>query len=74
MISADGDKVGSVKEIFVDEATGQITHFLVSKGILFKEEKLVPAWWIERLSDTSARLAVDADLLDRLPDYQSEHV
>lgn len=70
VISADGEKVGSVEQIFVDSETNQTTHFLISSGVLFKERKLVPIHWVQNILEDAIHLAVSSRLLNNLPDYK----
>jgi uncharacterized protein YrrD len=49
-----------------------VTHFVIGKGFLLREHKLVPALWASSMDDDKIRLSVDASLFDRLPDYTPE--
>ena len=71
MISSDDEHVGDVERLFVDPDSNRATHFLVSQGLLFKEQKLVPADWVRSVEEDKVRLAVPSRLLERLPDYES---
>ncbi len=72
VVSADGEHVGDVEELFVDDESHMVTHFLVSQGTFFKDRKLVPANWIRSVSEDQVRLNVASELLKRLPDYETE--
>jgi uncharacterized protein YrrD len=67
VISADGDHIGDVEHVLVDPDSNQATHFLISKGLLLKEKKLVPADWISRVTEEKVYLAVGSRLVDQLP-------
>ena len=71
VISSDDEHVGDVERLFVDPDSNRATHFLVSQGLLFKEQKLVPADWVRSVEEDKVRLAVPSRLLERLPDYES---
>ncbi len=71
VVSSDDKQVGDVERLFVDAETNQATHFLISKGLLFKERKLIPAHWIKSVEEDKVRLTVPAGLLERLPSYKS---
>ena len=47
-------------------------HFVIGKGLLLREHKLVPAAWAERVTDDKVYLSVKAGLFDRLPDYHRD--
>lgn len=70
--SADHHHVGDVERVFTDSATDTVTHFLISRGLLFKKHKLIPARWITDIRDDRVVLAVQKDVLERLPDYAED--
>jgi sporulation protein YlmC with PRC-barrel domain len=70
VISSDSRHIGNVEKVFVDPQSRRATHFLVSKGILFKEQKLVPIDWVDQVDEDSVYLVVDKALAERLPDYK----
>lgn len=42
IITADGDKVGSIERIVLDPKTKEVSHIVIEKGLLLKESKVVP--------------------------------
>jgi len=73
VISADEEHIGNVEQVIADSATNTVTHFVVGKGFLLKEHKLVPAQWVDKVEeDDKIYLSVDARLFERLPDYQAQ--
>ena len=70
--SKDGQHVGNVEEVYVDKEDNRATHILVSAGILFKEQKLLPVTWISEIDEHEVHLSVDADFLNRVPYHQPE--
>ncbi len=71
VISSDGKHVGDVERLFVNAESNKATHFLISKGLLFKEQKLIPAHWIKSVEENKVNLAVPSRFLERLPAYES---
>lgn len=69
IVSADGDHVGDVEEFFVDDETDRATHLLISEGLLFKKKRVIPTYWIASADDDEIRLAVNADVVDAVPEY-----
>ena len=69
VISADGERVGDVQEVFVDEEDDSITHLLISRGFLFKEERFVPVSWIDGIWEDAVHLSVESSLLSELRPY-----
>jgi uncharacterized protein YrrD len=69
VISTDGETVGSLEELFVDPQSGRATHMLVAKGLVTKERKAVPTWWISLVLGDEVHLSISADFVERLPDF-----
>jgi uncharacterized protein YrrD len=63
-------KVGDVVEILTRPGDNQLSHFVVSQGILKHHRRLVPAEWIDELTESEVHLVVGADFLESaLPEY-----
>jgi uncharacterized protein YrrD len=69
VIGSNGEKVGSVARVLTDPVSNRITHFVISRGWLFTEEKLVPVNWVSDVAENEVRLAVGAEVLERVPEY-----
>jgi uncharacterized protein YrrD len=69
VISADGEHVGKVERVLVDPRDDRATHFIISKGLLFKENKLIPMSWVRDVGEDQVTLAVGSRFLQELPDY-----
>lgn len=72
VVDSQGERVGSVKRIFTNEDTGQVTHLLIAEGWLFKEERLLPFDWVKTVGEDEVQLYVKTDVLNRLPAHQHE--
>jgi uncharacterized protein YrrD len=72
VISSDDKHIGNVEQVIANSETNHVTHFVVGKGFLLKEHKLVPAQWITSVDEGKVYLSVEARLFDRLPDYQPQ--
>ena len=70
VISADEKHIGNVEQVIADSESNNVTHFVVEKGFLLKEHKLVPAFWVTKVDEEKIYLSVEARLFERLPDYQ----
>lgn len=68
IISQDDQHVGDVSE--VKTSGDKATHLVISQGLLFKSHKLIPVDWISEVDDNEVHLAVTANMLKTLPDYQ----
>lgn len=71
VVGLDGERVGNIEEMIVEPQTDQVTHFVISKGILFTEDKLVPSTWVKRYDDDRVKLLVDSNIVEQLPEYES---
>ncbi len=72
VFSVDGHYLGDVEKLFVDTKSHKATHFLITKGIFFKESKLIPSDWVETMDEDDVRLTMKEEVLEKLPDYSKE--
>ena len=59
VVGADGEKVGSIEEVFVDEH-GQINGFLVKKGFIFTHDVRIPMDWVREVNGDTVHLSISA--------------
>jgi len=69
VLSADDKHIGDVEQVVTNSESNTITHFVIGKGFLLKEHKLVPASWVDSVDDDKIWLSVESSLFDRLPNY-----
>lgn len=67
----DGDPIGEVKQIIADPASHDVTHFAISRGVIFETEKLIPVQWVDSIEDGKVNLAVEKEVIQQLPEYKS---
>jgi len=72
VISRDEKHIGNVEQVIANSETNHVTHFVVGKGFLLKEHKLVPANWISKVDEDKIYLSVEARIFDRLPEFRPE--
>jgi sporulation protein YlmC with PRC-barrel domain len=70
VVGMDGERVGDVKELIYESSTVEITHLVISEGILFSEEKLIPVSWVTDYDRNQVQLVVASDLVEQLPEYK----
>lgn len=70
--SKDGDHVGDVHSVHIDSETNRVTHFVISQGLVFKDYKLIPRFWISEVNDDGIIVGVETDQLKKLPEYDLE--
>jgi uncharacterized protein YrrD len=71
VISTDDEHVGDVARIFADSRSDRLTHLLISKGLLFTRDKLVPVAWVKSANADEVHLAVTSNALKNLPEYEN---
>lgn len=68
-----GDKIGNIDRIVIDPTSKKVTHLVAEKGILFKQDKLIPLDLVHEAKEDKVVLSGDVDNLDALPDFEEEH-
>ena len=70
VFDVDGEHVGDVDEIIMAPQSDKITHFVISKGFMFREERLIPANWVQNYGDDQLKLVVDSTIIQELPELE----
>jgi uncharacterized protein YrrD len=71
VVARDGNEVGHVAQVLTSTPADQVSHFLIVKGLLAKEQRLIPVDWVEGLADDEVQLAVDSSAVEKLPLVES---
>ncbi|MHB8620677.1 MAG: PRC-barrel domain-containing protein [Chloroflexota bacterium] len=66
VVTRDGEKIGEVANLVVDEVTKRASRLVVRRGILFTEDVELPGPWIESFDDHSVMLRVDKQAVEDL--------
>jgi len=69
VISKDGVNIGKVERVVVDPEGNHATHIVVSRGLINKENKQIPAYWIENITEEKVHLAIASNIFERLPEH-----
>jgi hypothetical protein len=72
VVSSEGDHVGDVERVYVQEEEQRVTHVLISKGLISKTRKLIPSMWVERVSEDEVRLSISKNFVEGLPEYSPQ--
>ena len=72
VLDRDGEKLGSVERVIVDQDEDRVTHLVVSRGLLSKEHKLIPTLWITDVMEDEVHLSINSNLFERLPEHELE--
>ncbi len=71
VITADNQDMGHIEKVLTDVGTDRMTFFVIEKGLLHKEHKLIPSQWISQVNDEEVRLAVNASQIEQLKPYEA---
>jgi uncharacterized protein YrrD len=66
VITADEKHVGNVERVLADPSVDQVTHLLMTQGLLMKEQKLIPITWVTTLGEDTVHLRVKEDVIAAL--------
>lgn len=72
VFGSDGEKVGTVERVVVDSNTKQIHKFIVHRGFLTHDDKLVDIDMVSAQDADGLRLDLTSDEVNELPDYVEE--
>lgn len=70
VICMDREEVGTVERVIVDPTEKVATHIVVGQGLLSKEYKLVPTFWIADVKEDEVSLLVSLKTLMSLPEHE----
>jgi uncharacterized protein YrrD len=73
VVTADGERVGTIDRVVLEPDTKEVTHLVVQKGFLFTEDKVVPMSLVGPATEDQVTLREDAGDLEKLPDFQESH-
>lgn len=68
VFTSDNEKVGEIDRVVIDPRTKKVTHVVISKGLLFKEDKVVPIDLVDSAKED--RVTLRSDTIDALPEFE----
>jgi hypothetical protein len=72
-VDPDGDKIGTIEDIFLDRQTGEPAWAAVKTGLFGLKHSLVPLRGAEPIDDDAVRLPVDKELVKDAPRIDPDH-
>ncbi len=66
VITAEGKHAGDLERVVADPQVDQVTHLLISKGMLAKEMKLIPIQWVTLFGEEEVQLGVNESTIEGL--------
>lgn len=73
VITADGDKLGTVDRVVLDPKSNQVTHLVVRKGFLLITDKVLPVEMIESSSKDKVVLKDGEEDFEELPQFKESY-
>jgi uncharacterized protein YrrD len=73
VFTRDGDEVGRIRRFVIDPATKEVTHVVVEKGWLLREDKVVPIKMIDSANAERVELNEQVEDYDLLPPFEETH-
>lgn len=70
VLSNDGEDIGNIERVIVDQDEEHATHLVVSRGLLSKEYKLIPTLWITNVMEDKVYLSIGSDMFEHLPEHE----
>ena len=70
VVAMDGQKVGSVQNMFVDPASHKPSRVIVRRGVLFSEDVEIPGDWVASVDDERVSLNVDKVTVEQLAKHK----
>ena len=64
VISVDGKHVGNVERVILNTGTKTATEVVISQGLFFKEEKIIPMNWVGDVDEDEIHLSVGSETLE----------
>lgn len=64
----DGRHLGSIADVFTEPKTFNVSHFLVSSGLIKKDKKIIPAAWVKDMVEETVQLHIKKQVFENLPD------
>jgi uncharacterized protein YrrD len=70
VVDREGETVGSIERILTDPLADRATHFVIERGFVLKDRKMIPMQWVDSLGEDTVRLAVGLRQVQRLRTYE----
>lgn len=71
--TADGQRLGDLERVVIDPRSKQVTDLVVGKGLLLKEQKVIPSDMIQSASGDRIQLSVYGGKWEDLPTYDEHY-
>lgn len=65
------EHIGDVEQVLVDPEDESVKHFIISRGMLLKQRKVIPLAWVTEVGEGRIDLGVSGQILDQMPGYET---
>jgi sporulation protein YlmC with PRC-barrel domain len=72
VVDADGDKIGTIEEIFLDRHTGEPAWATVKTGLFGLKSSFVPLAGAQPMDDDELRIPIDKQLVKDAPKVEAD--
>jgi len=74
VFNAMGEKVGTLDRVVIDPRTNEVINLIVGKGILFREDKVIPVTLVDAANEKQIRLKeTNQDIEKDFPNFEESH-
>jgi uncharacterized protein YrrD len=74
VFSRDGEKIGTLNRVIIDPRTREVSNLVVSKGFLFRTDKVIPITLVDLdIEDRIVLKKTNQDILEDFPDFETTH-
>jgi uncharacterized protein YrrD len=73
VFTAEGQKIGTISRIVIDAKTQDVTDLVVERGVLSKEEKVIPVGLVDLEREDRLALRETNQSVDDFLDYETTH-
>jgi len=73
VVTSRGHRIGRIDRVVIDPRSKAVTHVVVRKGLVFKQDKVIPVDWIDSTTEDDITLRESANDPQALPNFEEEH-
>jgi uncharacterized protein YrrD len=71
--TSDGQKAGHLDRVVIDPMSKEVTNLVVTRGFLFRHDKVIPVDWVESAAENRVQLRETEESLEGAPDFTQRH-
>jgi uncharacterized protein YrrD len=71
--TSDGQKAGRLDRVVIDPMSKEVTHLVVTRGFLFRHDKVIPTDWVKSAAEDRVELSETEESLEAAPEFTERH-